>query len=69
MKRLLAAALVSALLSASHVRADVIMPPPPPPPPPPGELTAHVVAGCASAAAIVLAGVWLVRSRRAALRG
>ena len=68
MNRLLLLALAIVLLSASAVHADIPRPPPPPPPPPPGEtMTPSVVAGVAAAVGLVLAGLWVARTRRRTL--
>ena len=70
MKRVLLIAVAFVLLGASFVRADIRVPPPPPPPKPPTKPTkpaldtTTVVAGTAATAGIVLAGVWIARSRR-----
>ena len=68
MKRVLLGAVALVLLGASAARADIRTPPPPPPPPKPPTKpapdTTTVVAGAAATAGIVLAGVWLARSRR-----
>ena len=66
MKRVLLDAVPGVLLIASVARADTLPPPPPPPKPPtkPAPDTTTVVVGGTTAAGIVLAGVWLARSRR-----
>ena len=71
MNRVLRAAVAGVVLlsGAAVARADL---PPPPPPKPPTKPTrpaldadpAPVVAGVAAAAGLVLAGVWVARSRR-----
>jgi hypothetical protein len=68
MKRVLLSAVAFLLLGVSTARGDVRLPPPPPKPPTkptkPGFDTTTVVAGATATAGVVLAGVWLIRSRR-----
>lgn len=71
MKRMVLSAFAVTLLCASVAQADIYIPPPPPPPKPPTKPTKPavdptVVAGTIAAVGIVLAGVWLARSRRRA---
>ena len=66
MKRILLWAVAFVLLGASVARAD--LPPPPPPKPPtkptkPALDTTTIVAVSSATAGVVLAGVWVVRSR------
>jgi hypothetical protein len=68
MKRVLLSAVAFLLLGVSTAHGDVRIPPPPPTPPTkptkPRLDTTTVVAGAAATAGIVLAGLWLVRTRR-----
>ncbi len=69
MKRVLLSAILFLLLGVPAARADVRGPPPPPPPPPtkptkPTLDTTPIIAGVVATAGLVLAGVWLTRSRR-----
>jgi hypothetical protein len=69
MKRLLLSTVAFLVLGVSFARADIRVPPPPPPPKPPTKPRpepdpATLVAGTAATASLVLAGVWVLRSRR-----